>query len=91
MSVTNLFDAWRLIDPLCDVRSHIGNTLRSVQPWQRSITWATVMAILPTWRGVWDGHAEQILQRYQQYVRRICDLDLPDDLDRPPLLDVSSD
>ena len=47
------------------------------------------MAILPEWSGAWDSNAERILSQYLSFIEKIDDLNLPTDIDNPPLLDVS--
>ena len=86
--MTRLFEAAKIIDPLATQRSTIGIMLQnpSVRPWKRSIVWAIVSAIHPTWTGSWDDNASVILERYQKFIRLVSTLDI--DLDAAPILDV---
>ena len=88
--VTKLFEAAALIDPTATKRSTIGTMLQhpSVRPWDRSIVWAIVSAIRPVWSGEWDANAAAVLQRYDAFIRRIHELNLPEDIDKAPILDV---
>lgn len=83
--VTNLFDAANIIDPNSTSRSVIGSCMQhpSVRPWERSLTWAVVMGILPTWKGEWDDAAEAVAQRYEQHRACIHSLGLPEAIDKP--------
>ncbi len=89
--VSNLFIAAPLLKPDMTVRSEIGSTMQllAVRPWDRSIVWATVMDILPTWQGEWDNNAQRILEKYRSFADLIVRLDLPAAIDRDPLIDVS--
>lgn len=62
----------------------------AVRPWERSLTFAAILAILPVWKGEWDDGAECIYQQYEAFAERIRDLGLPDAIDKPLLLNVSS-
>ena len=86
-----LFEAASIIDPTATKRSTIGLMLQhpSVRPWRRSIVWAIVEAIQPHWTGVWDSSADQVIERYRQFMQRVEELGLEADIDRPPILDVS--
>lgn len=90
--MVRLFEAAKIIDPSATQRSTIGTMLQhpSVRPWERSMVWAIVSAIRPHWRGEWDESAQSTLDRYQAFIKLIHDLDLPRDIDRSPVLDVSA-
>lgn len=60
-----------------------------VTPWSRSIVWATVLGILPTWNGSWTGEAQIVLDRFQRFHQRIVDLGLDREIGNPPVLNVS--
>lgn len=62
-----------------------------MRPWERSLTFAAILAILPVWKGEWDDGAEGIYQQYEAFEGKIRDLGLPEDIDRPLLLNVSDD
>lgn len=62
-----------------------------MRPWERSLTFAAILAILPIWRGGWDDGAECIYQQYEAFAGKIRDLGLPEAIDRPLLLNVSID
>lgn len=62
-----------------------------MRPWERSLTFAAILAILPVWRGEWDDGAECIYQQYEAFAGKIRDLGLPEAIDRPLLLNVSID
>ncbi|KIR32489.1 tRNA adenylyltransferase [Cryptococcus deuterogattii MMRL2647] len=87
-SVTNLFDAVNIINLDATRRSEIGMSLQhpAVRPWERSLTFAAILAILPVWKGEWDDGAECIYQQYEAFAERIRDLGLPDAIDKPLLL-----
>ncbi|ODO11612.1 hypothetical protein I350_00394 [Cryptococcus amylolentus CBS 6273] len=87
-SVSNLFDAVKVIDPGATRRSDIGAVLQlpSVRPWRRSLVWAVVMEVLPQWRGDWDEAAEDVYQKYEDFEARIESLGLPAAIDQPLLL-----
>lgn len=89
--MTKLFEAAAIIDPAATKRSVIGTTLQhpSVRPWDRSVVWAIVSAIRPVWSGKWDDNATAVLQRYEAFIQRVHELNLPADIDRAPILDVS--
>ncbi|WWD15947.1 hypothetical protein CI109_100371 [Kwoniella shandongensis] len=61
----------------------------SVRPWERSLTWAVVMDILPFWNGEWSDQAEAVVNRYQAFKDRAIALGLPQAIDQPLLLNVS--
>ena len=90
--VTDLFQAAKLLQPELRDRSALGVVLQhpSVRPWERSIVWAAVMAILPHWTlSGWNADCQAVLQQFvdlQQYIR---ESGLAADIDRPPLLNVS--
>ncbi|WWD01331.1 hypothetical protein V866_008274 [Kwoniella sp. B9012] len=86
--VTNLFEAAKIVNPDATVRSEVGTWMQNpcVKPWQRSLTWSAVMEILPGWTGQWDQNAEQVVQKYEQFRRRIEESGLPDAIDIPLLL-----
>lgn len=88
--MARLFEAATIIDPSATKRSVIGTMLQhpSVRPWDRSIVWAIVSAIKPTWSGQWDDNAAKILARYDAFIARIHELNLPADIDQAPILDV---
>ncbi|KAK8869780.1 hypothetical protein IAR55_000348 [Kwoniella newhampshirensis] len=90
-SVTNLFEATRLINPEATQRSDIGTCLQhpAVRPWERSMTWAVVMEILPSWNGEWGHVADAVVEKYQAFRDRIITLGLPHAIDQPLLLNVS--
>ncbi|WVQ78298.1 hypothetical protein IAT38_000383 [Cryptococcus sp. DSM 104549] len=87
-TVTNLFEAAHMINPEATGRSEIGTVLQhsSVKPWERSLTWAMVMNILPTWTGVWDDKAEAVARRYTEFKNRIAALRLHAAIQQPVLL-----
>nr|XP_031862773.1 uncharacterized protein CI109_001785 [Kwoniella shandongensis]KAA5529845.1 hypothetical protein CI109_001785 [Kwoniella shandongensis] len=58
----------------------------SVRPWERSLTWAVVMDILPFWNGEWSDQAEAVVNRYQAFKDRAIALGLPQAIDQPLLL-----
>ncbi|WVR05211.1 hypothetical protein IAU60_002223 [Kwoniella sp. DSM 27419] len=58
----------------------------NVRPWRRSITWAAVMAVLPSWTGVWNTEVEGIVQRYEAMRERIVEQGLPEAIDQPLLI-----
>ena len=90
--VVNLFDAAKIIDFKADTRSQLGVMMQaeSVRPWERSVTFATVLRILSTWSGVWDRAAEEHFRRLQALTARIQALGLPAVIDKAPPLNVSS-
>ncbi|ADV20434.1 tRNA adenylyltransferase [Cryptococcus gattii E566] len=87
-SVTNLFDAVNIISLDATRRSEIGMSLQhpAVRPWERSLTFAAILAILPVWKGEWDDGAECIYQQYEAFAERVRDLGLPEAIDKPLLL-----
>ncbi|OCF35478.1 tRNA adenylyltransferase [Kwoniella heveanensis CBS 569] len=88
-NVANLFEAVKLIDPNASAgRSEIGVWMQhpSVRPWDRSLTWAVVMAVLPGWKGQWDGEAEAIARLYQNLRQRIVNMGLIEAIDKPLLI-----
>ncbi|WVQ71672.1 hypothetical protein IAR50_001212 [Cryptococcus sp. DSM 104548] len=89
-SVSNLFDAVKVIDPKATRRSDIGAVLQlpSVRPWRRSLIWAVVMEVLPQWKGDWDAGAEAVFQKYEEFEARIESLGLPEAIDQPLLLNT---
>ncbi|KIR58757.1 tRNA adenylyltransferase [Cryptococcus bacillisporus CA1873] len=87
-SVTNLFDAVNIINLDATRRSEIGMSLQhpAVRPWERSLTFAAILAILPVWKGEWDDGAECIYQQYEAFAERVRDLGLPEAIEKPLLL-----
>nr|KIR84649.1 tRNA adenylyltransferase [Cryptococcus tetragattii IND107] len=87
-SVTNLFDAVNIINLDATRRSEIGMSLQhpAVRPWERSLTFAAILAILPVWKGKWDDRAECVYQQYEAFAERVRDLGLPEAIDKPLLL-----
>jgi hypothetical protein len=88
-NVVKLFDAARIIDPSVIRRSAIGTMLQSARPWERSMTWAKATAIHESWSGSWDAHADRTVSRYDDFVAIIRELNLPTDIEKPPILDAS--
>nr|ODN77323.1 tRNA adenylyltransferase [Cryptococcus depauperatus CBS 7841] len=88
LSVANLFEAAKRIDPEATKRSEIGSCLQhqTVRPWQRSLTWAIVMNILPIWKGHWNNETEIVYNRYQKFRERIVAQGIDDAIDKPLLL-----
>ncbi|WWC90000.1 uncharacterized protein L201_004930 [Kwoniella dendrophila CBS 6074] len=86
--ITNLFEAVKIVNPDSTVRSEIGTWMQNiaVKPWQRSLTWSAVMAILPRWNGQWNDNAEHIAIQYEQFRERIEALRLPEAIDKSLLL-----
>jgi tRNA nucleotidyltransferase (CCA-adding enzyme) len=70
-------------------RSDIGLAMKAAQQWERSLTWAAVMAILASWQGKWDDKAQATLNQYQEFLGRIREMNLPDAIQEPRLLNVS--
>ncbi|WRT67168.1 uncharacterized protein IL334_004134 [Kwoniella shivajii] len=60
----------------------------NVRPWRRSLTWATVMAMLPQWNGEWDQNAEDTALKFERFRGKIEALGLPEDIDKPLLLNT---
>lgn len=92
-SVTNLFIAANLLNPETRHRSALGSVLQdtSVRPWERSIIWATVMAILPSYKQHgWTEDCDLTVDRFVDLRRYIKQTGLAQDIDRPPLLNVSA-
>ncbi|WVW83021.1 hypothetical protein I302_105037 [Kwoniella bestiolae CBS 10118] len=87
-SVTNLFEAVKIVNPDATVRSEIGTWMQNpcVKPWQRSLTWSAVMEIVLRWTGQWDDNAEEVAKKYEEFRGRIEELGLPDAIDKPLLL-----
>jgi tRNA nucleotidyltransferase (CCA-adding enzyme) len=90
-SVTNLFTAAELLRPTRGSRSALGIILQNpaVRPWSRSIVWAAVMEILPVWSG-WNSDCEAISERYLTLQQHIKESGLDVDIDKAPLINVSS-
>jgi len=90
-SVTNLFTAAELLKPTYSTRSALGVVLQNpaVRPWSRSIVWATVMDILPTWSG-WNEECDAIVKRYLDLQTHIQESGLDKDIDQQPLINVST-
>ncbi|KAK4684329.1 hypothetical protein P7C73_g5855, partial [Tremellales sp. Uapishka_1] len=88
-TVTNLFAASRLLDPKLEGRSTIGLVLQNaaVKPWEQSVIWSIVMAILPGWKGEWDAQSEASLVDYKAFIQNIHDYGLPLSISQPPLID----
>ena len=79
-----------------DSRSAIGLVLQNpaVKPWRRSVLWSASRAVAALGVGT-DGHewseaAEQELQRWRAFVRKVDELGLEGEIDAPLLVDVSS-
>ncbi|WVQ98759.1 hypothetical protein IAU59_005890 [Kwoniella sp. CBS 9459] len=87
-NVANLFDAIKMISPDATGRSEIGVWMQhtSVRPWERSLTWAVIMSVLPGWKGQWDDQAEAIAKSYETLRQRIMDLGLVEAIDKPLLI-----
>ncbi|WVF72182.1 hypothetical protein IAT40_006994 [Kwoniella sp. CBS 6097] len=86
--VANLLEAVKMISPTATSRSEIGVWMQhaSVRPWDRSLTWAVVMAVLPGWKGQWDDQAEAIAMSYESLRQRIVEMGLIEAIDKPLLI-----
>ncbi|KAL7424145.1 CCA tRNA nucleotidyltransferase, mitochondrial [Cryptotrichosporon argae] len=87
-AVLSLHDAPHHLSPALTDRGELGLACQhpAVRPWETAILWCATAAILPTWTGRWDAEADAALERYRALARRIVDLGLPADLDKPHLL-----
>lgn len=75
---------------LSSSRSALGLVLQqpSVRPWQRSIVWNAVVAVLET-HGRWVSSAASLVQEYVALDKHIRETNLATDIENPPLLNVS--
>ncbi|EIW69458.1 hypothetical protein TREMEDRAFT_68702 [Tremella mesenterica DSM 1558] len=85
-AIVNLFLHAPLLNPTLRSRSEIGMAMQRNQPWERALTWATVVAILPVWTGRLEDQARGILNDFLEFRRRIVDLKLPESVSEEPLL-----
>lgn len=89
-----MFVAADVLLPGLRQRSVLGVVLQqsAVRPWRRSIVWAAVMAILPTWKSCgWSDECQTILRQYLDLEQYILDSGLDQDIDKAPLLNVSEE
>lgn len=97
-AVTSLFTAQTLLASVLESqsRSAIGLVLQNpaVKPWRRSVLWSASRAVAALGVGIdehkWNETAEQELQRWRAFVRKVDELGLEGEIDAPLLVDVSS-
>ena len=96
--MTSLFTAQTLLADVLESqsRSAIGLVLQNsaVKPWRRSVLWSASRAVAALGVGVngheWSEAAEQELQRWKAFARKVDELGLEGEIDAPLLVDVSS-